>query len=206
MTSPTCWPSCAWADAGGGRLRGPITQGGLRPFLPSSVRKLAAARILLIPILLIAVVAVPAVERELEDQVGEASPLDPIIDSYESPNDTAQIFCNVSDPSPWPDANEASLVLQDCAAGKTYTLQRGKTIAVDLSTYGFTGFTIHDLTVSDSSILQTVTAPRTVSTFGDYFAVYRGVRSGRVDINAVWSYCGNGCSDSMRWEAIVQVT
>jgi hypothetical protein len=205
MTSPTCWPSCAWADASSERLRA-HNAGWAETVLPSNVRKLAVARILLIPVLLIAVVAVPAVERELEDQVGEASPLDPIIDWYESPNDTAQIFCNVSDPSPWPDANEASLVLQDCAAGKTYTLQRGETVAVDLSTYGFTGFTIHDLTVSDPSILQTVTAPSAVSTFGDYFAVYRGVRSGRVDINAVWSYCSDGCRDSMRWEATVLVT
>jgi len=75
-----------------------------------------------------------------------------------------------------------------------------------LAVPAFTGFTIHDLTVSDSSILQTVTAPKTVSTFGDYFAVYRGVRSGRVDVNALWSYCSNGCRDSMRWEATVQVT
>jgi hypothetical protein len=54
-------------------------------------------------------------------------------------------------------------------------------------------------------VLGTVTVPRTVSAFGDYFAVYRGVRSGRVDINALWSYCFNGCSDSMRWEASVRV-
>ncbi len=170
------------------------------------MRKLAVAGILLIPALVIAVVAASAVGGALDDQVGEANALDPVVDFYERPNDTPQLFCSWSDPSPWPYASASSLVLQDCAAGKKYTLPRGKTIAVDLSTYGFTGFAIHDLTVSDSSILQTVTAPRTVSTFGDYFAVYRAVGSGRVDINSLWSYCFNGCSDSLRWEATVQVT
>lgn len=170
------------------------------------MRKQAVAGILLIPALVIAVVAVSAVGTALDDQVGETNALDPIVDFYESPNDTPQLFCSLPDPSPWPDASATSLVLQDCAAGKTFTIARGKTIAVDLTTYGLTGFAIHDLTVSDSSILQTVTAPRTVSTFGDYYAVYRGVRSGRVDINALWSYCFNGCRDSMRWEATVQVT
>jgi hypothetical protein len=170
------------------------------------VRKRAVAGILLIPALVIAVVATSAVGRALDDQVGETNALDPIVDFYETPNDNPQLFCGLPDPSPWPDASASSLVLQDCAAGKTFTIARGKTIAVDLTTYGLTGFAIHDLTVSDSSILQTVTVPRTVSTFGDYFAVYRGVRSGRVDINALWSYCFNGCRDSMRWEATVQVT
>jgi hypothetical protein len=170
------------------------------------VRKLAVAGVLLIPALVIAVVAASAVGAALDDQVGETNALDPIVDFYERPNDTPQLFCSSSDPSPWPDASATSLVLQDCAAGKTYTIARGKTIAVDLTTSGLTGFTIHDLTVSDSSILQTVTAPKTVSTFGDYFAVYRGVRAGRVDINALWRYCFNGCSDSVRWEATVRVT
>jgi len=170
------------------------------------VRKQAVAGILLIPALVIAVVVVSAVGTAFDDQVGETNALDPIVDSYESPNDTPQFFCSLSDPSPLPDASATSLVLQDCDAGKTFSIARGKTIAVDLTTYGLTGFAIHDLAVSDSLILQTVTAPRTVSTFGDYFAVYQGVRSGRVDINALWSYCFNGCRDSMRWEATVQVT
>jgi hypothetical protein len=169
------------------------------------VRRLVVAGILLIPAL-IAVVASSVVGIALDDRAGETNGLDPVVDLYERPNDTPQLFCSWSDPSPLPDASATSLVLQDCAAGKTYTLPRGKTIAVDLSTYGFTGFAIHDLTVSDSSILQTVTAPRTVSTFGDYFAVYRAVRSGRVDLSALWRYCFNGCSDSLRWEATVQVT
>jgi hypothetical protein len=170
------------------------------------VRKLAVAGILLIPALVIVMVAASVVGRALDDQVGETNALEPVVDFYERPNDTPQIFCSWPDPSPWPDASGTSLVLQDCAAGKTYTLPRGKTIAVDLTTYGFTGFAIHDLTASDSSILQTVTPPRTVSTLGDYFAVYRAVRSGRAHISALWRYCFNGCSDSMRWEATVQVT
>ena len=170
------------------------------------MRKQAVAGILLIPALVIAIVATSAGGRALDDQVGEANALDPIVDFYESPNDTPHLFCSLPDPSPLPDASATSLVLQDCAAGKTFTIPSGKTIAVDLTTDGLTGFAMHDLTVSDSSILQTVTAPSTVSTVGDYFAVYRGVRSGRVDINAMWSYCVNGCRDSMRWEVTVQVT
>jgi hypothetical protein len=174
--------------------------------LAIKVRKQAVARILLISALLSAVVVVSAVGTALDDQVGETNALDPIIDFHEGPSDNPQLFCSLPDPSPRPEASATSLVLQDCAAGKTFTIALGRTIAVDLTPYGLTGFAIHDLTVSDSSILQTVTAPRTVSTSGDYFAVYRGVRSGRVDINAVWSYCFSGCGDSMRWEATVQVT
>ena len=170
------------------------------------MRKQAVAGILLIPALVIGVVVVSAVGTALDDQVGETNALDPIVDRYESPNDTPQVFCSLPDPSPSPDASAMSLVLQDCAAGKTFTIARGKTIAVDLTNYGLTGFAIRDLIVSDSSILQTVTAPRIVSASGDYFAVYRGVRSGRVDITALWSYCFNACRDSMRWEATVQVT
>ena len=169
------------------------------------MRKQAVAGILLIPALALAVVVVSPVATALDDQVGETNALDPIVDFYESPSDTPHLFCSLPDPSPLPDASATSLVLQDCAAGKTFTIARGKTIAVDLTTDGLMGFAIHGLTVSDSSILQTVTAPRTVSTSGDYFAVYRGVRSGRMEIDAVWSYCSNGCRDSMRWEATVQV-
>lgn len=170
------------------------------------MRKLAFAGTLLIAALITAVVAASAIGRALDDQVGETSSLDPIVDFWESPNDTPQLFCSSSDPNPLPEASAASLVLQDCAAGNSYTLPRGKTLAVDLTTSGFSGFTIHGLTVSDSSILQTVTAPASVSASGDYFAVFRAIRSGRVDINALWRYCSNGCRDSMRWEATVQVT
>lgn len=170
------------------------------------MRKLAIAGVLLICALVLAVVAASALGRALDEQVGETSSLDPIVDFYERPNDTPQVFCNSPDPNPWPQASGTSLVLQDCSAGKTYTLRRGGTLAVDLTTDGFTGFAIHDLTVSDSSILQAVTAPKTVSGFGDYFAVYRAVGSGRVDLNALWRYCSNGCSDSLRWEATVRVT
>lgn len=171
------------------------------------MRKLAVAGVLLIPALVVVGVAAAAIGTALDDQIGETSTLDPVVDVYERPNDTPQQFCYSSDPRPWPDAVGASLVLQDCAAGKTYGVRRGSTIAVDLSTFGFDGFDIHGLTVSDSSILQTVAAPKTAGTFGDYVAVYRAVRTGRVDINALWRYCSDGqCADSVRWEATVVVT
>ena len=172
------------------------------------MRKLAIAGILLIPAVIVVGVAAAAVATALDDRVGETSLLDPMVDFYERPNDTPQLFCSSPDPKPWPpDANSASLVLQDCAVGKTYTLARGRTVAVDLTPDGFPGFQIHGLTVSDSSILQTVDAPKIVSSFGDYFGVYRGVRSGRVDISALWRYCANGsCDDSLRWEVTVEVS
>jgi hypothetical protein len=149
--------------------------------------------------------AATVVGTALDDRVGETDALDPAVDFYERPNDTPQLFCSWPDTQSVAEVSDASLVLQDCAAGKTYTVPRGRTIGVDLTTYGFDGFDIHDLRVSDSSILETI-VPRTLSITGDYIAVYRGIRSGRASISALWRYCFNGnCNDSLRWEATVQV-
>lgn len=169
------------------------------------MRKLAIAGTLLIPALVLAAVAATAVGTTLDDRIGEADRLDPIVDFTERPNDTPQLFCNMPDTNPVAEVSGASLVLQDCAAGKTYAIKRGSTVGVDLTTDGFDGFEIHDLTVSDPSIVQTV-VPKTVSISGDYIAVYRGIRRGRVNISALYRYCSNGnCEDSLRWEAAVQV-
>ena len=130
-----------------------------------------------------------------------------IADPFEGLDDDPQIFCSQPDPKPLPESGRASLVLQDCAAGKVNALSRGGTIAIDLTgsstadgTYDF-----RNLSVSDPSILQTVVAPKVMD--ADYFAVYRGVRGGRVTITATYRYCVNGkCADSMLWETKVQVT
>ena len=170
------------------------------------MHKRPVAGLLLIPALVVAVVAAVVVTN-----------LGRIVDRFETPNDDPQFFCSLPDPSPVAEANGTSLVLQGCAAGKTYTLPRGGTIAIDLASGGGldSGAEFHDLTVSDPSILQTVSAPRTIDAstrdgtpgrHSDYFAVYRGIRTGRVTITALYRTCFNtSCNDTFQWEVTVQV-
>ena len=139
-----------------------------------------------------------------------------IADRFERPDDDPQFFCNMPDPSPVAEANATSLLLQDCAAGKTFTLPRGETIAIDLATGGRfdPGAEFHDLAVTDRSILQTVSAPRTIDVGTrdgtpafDYFAIYQAVHSGRVTISALYRRCFDGkCYEPVQWEATVQVS
>lgn len=155
----------------------------------------AVAGLLLISALVVAVVAVVAVTNR-----------EGIADRFERLDDDPQIFCSQPDPIPVAQSSGASLVLQDCAAGKTNTVSRGGTIAVDLTGWSTADTTdeFRNLHVSDPSILQTVIAPKV--TGADYFAVYQGVRSGGVTITAVDRYCSSGkCEDSMLWETTVQV-
>lgn len=169
------------------------------------MRKRTLAAVLLIPAVILAVLAVVLVTNR-----------DRIADRFETPNDDPQFFCSMPDPSPVAEANAPSLLLQDCAAGKTFTLPRGETIAIDLATGGRLdlGAEFHDLAVSDRSILQTVSAPRTIDSgtrdgtpVFDYFAIYKGVHSGRVTISALYRTCFHGsCNDTFRWEATVQVS
>ncbi len=161
------------------------------------MHKRAVGSLLLIPALGVAVVAAVVVTN-----------LGRIVDRFETPNDDPQFFCSLPDPSP---------VAEGCAAGKTYTLPRGGTIAIDLASGGGldSGAEFHDLTVSDPSILQTVSAPRTIDAstrdgtpgrHSDYFAVYRGIRTGRVTITALYRTCFNtSCNDTFQWEVTVQV-
>src|SRR5712692_10097461 len=76
-----------------------------------------------------------------------------IVDRFETPNDDPQVFCSLPDPSPVAEAT-----------GGCFD----------------SGAEFHDLTVSDPSILQTVSAPRTIDAstrdgtparHSDYFAV-----------------------------------
>ncbi|HKW06032.1 MAG TPA: hypothetical protein VJS19_00525 [Candidatus Dormibacteraeota bacterium] len=172
------------------------------------MNKLALAGILLVPALVLIAVGSGAVGTALDDRVAEDGPLEPFVDFYDKPADNPQLFCFARDPNPVTDLSGAGLVLQDCAAGKTFTVSRGTTIGVDLTNSGFDGFEIHDLVVSDWSILQTVEAPRTFpTTTGDYVAVYRASRSGRATISALFRYCnGHSCVDSLRWITTVRVS
>lgn len=141
-----------------------------------------------------------------------------IIDRFESPNDDPGVFCSSPDPSPVAETNAASLILQGCSAGKTYSLPRGGTIAIDLASGGRldSGAEFHGLTISDRSILETVIAPKTIEASTgdgaqhallDYFALYRGIRSGNATISALYRVCLNStCNDTFRWEAFVRVS
>lgn len=141
-----------------------------------------------------------------------------IIDLLRGPSDDPSLLCQSADPSPLTEVSNADLVLQACAAGKTFTIRRGDTIAVDLTGSGGvdTSGTFHNLTVSDSSILSTVVAPKTIALnirngtrgrFFDYLSIYRAVRTGRATISALLNTCWNGgCNDTNRWRATVQVT
>ena len=79
-----------------------------------------------------------------------------IINLIKGPSDDPSLLCRSVDPSPVAEVNDAQLVLQACATGKTFTITRGETIAVGLTGSGgpdATG-TFHDLSVSDSSVLD----------------------------------------------------
>lgn len=62
-------------------------------------------------------------------------------DRFEGLDDDPQIFCSEPDPKPAAEGSGASLVLQDCAAGKINTVARGGTIAVDLAGWSTTDAT-----------------------------------------------------------------
>src|SRR5260370_40465119 len=118
------------------------------------MHKRTVGGLLLIPALVVAVVAAVVVTNLVR-----------IVDRFETPSDDPPFFCSLPDPSPVAEANGTSLVLQGCAAGKTYTLPRGGTVAIDLASGGGldSGAEVHDLTVSEPSILQTVPAPRRIA-------------------------------------------
>ena len=140
-----------------------------------------------------------------------------IVDFLRGPSDDPSLLCTQPDPSPVAEADGAQVVLQACAAGTTFKIQRGETVAVDLTGSGGvdTSGTFHDLTVSDSWILSTVVTPNTIylnmrngerGRFFDFFAVYKGARSGRATISALLSTCVNvRCKDTNRWRASVEV-
>jgi len=131
------------------------------------------------------------------------------------PVDDPSYFCGTPDPSP-PTTISAALVLQECAAAKTFTLEKGQTVALDLS--GWAGVDTSDrwkdVTVSDTSVLSTVSGPAQIevaSTFRrvDEVAIYRAAKSGRATISAVKQRCGgitSSCDKGHGWHATVRVS
>jgi hypothetical protein len=120
-------------------------------------------------------------------------------------------FCGTPDPSPVADLG-TTMVLQECSAGKTVTIKRGETIAVDLQqSHGVDiGSDWHDLGVSDLSVLGTVVAPtsRDSRLRSDEIAAYRALEAGQSTISAVlvqYSGSSDRYDRGHRWSVTVQV-
>ncbi len=134
-----------------------------------------------------------------------------IIHLIEGPSDEPSLLCRSADPSPVAELSDAQLVLQACAAGTSFTITRGETIAVDLTGSGGVDetSTFHQLSLSNSSILATVVSPRTIyssSRGGTQGRFFDGMRSGQTAISALLNSCLNGgCYDTNRRRATVNV-
>jgi hypothetical protein len=120
-------------------------------------------------------------------------------------------FCSTPDPTPVVNLN-ATVVLQECSAGKTVTISQGATIAVDLQNFfGVdTSDDWHDLGISDSSVLETVVSPssRGIRPRSDEIAVYRALRVGQSTISAVLRHSGGGggYARGHLWSVTIRVT
>lgn len=124
------------------------------------------------------------------------------------PNDYS---CNVADPTPLTDIRSRYL-LQECAAGKSFAISRGETIAIDLQNhYGVDTYEEwRDLSAADSSVLGTVEAPTRIGLRprSDEVAVYAGLRSGVSEVTATRYSCGSfgTCGGRQRWRVKVRVS
>src|SRR5712692_5426374 len=132
-----------------------------------------------------------------------------------APIDDPSYFCGVPDPSPVTSTAD-SIVLQDCAAGKTFTVAKGQSVAIDLqggnAVDTWTQWT--DVTVSDGQVLSTVTAPARVRGVPpqrlDEVAVYRAAQTGEATLSAVEQSCtangGPKCDRGHLWSVTVRVS
>ncbi|HEX7264014.1 MAG TPA: hypothetical protein VF383_07530 [Candidatus Dormibacteraeota bacterium] len=137
---------------------------------------------------------------------------DEILNFILGPVDDPQYFCVTPDPSPLADVG-SSTVVQECSAGKTVSIGRGETIAVDLPNSPGVDQTRtwHDFRVSDGSVLQTVIAPTTRGDRrrSDLLAVYRAVKSGRSSISVMQLVCGaigGACGRDHLWKVTIQAS
>jgi len=131
-----------------------------------------------------------------------------------APIDDPSYFCGAPDPSPVTSI-AATSILQDCAAGKTFTIAKGQAIAVDLQGGNgvdtWTQWT--DVTVSDTDVLSTVGAPARIRGFPpqrlDEVAVYRAIKTGQATLSAVEQWCtangGGSCRRGYRWSVTIRV-
>jgi hypothetical protein len=144
--------------------------------------------------------------------LGLATSGDQLLNFILGPVDDLSYFCNAPDPGPVAHIG-SSTVLQECSAGKTVTIKRGETVAVDLpNSYGVdTSDEWHDFSVSDQSVLGMVVAPtrRDTHSRSDEIAVYRALKSGQSTISAVLVHCGGHlgrCGRGHRWKTTVEVS
>ena len=147
-----------------------------------------------------------------------------IYSAFFAPIEDPSYFCDASYRAMHPDLSHASpiaatILVNDCAAGKTYQLTQGQTIGVDLLAYDHgvdstTAWT--DVTVSNYQVLNTVRAPARVRVpvvKGFYpvheVAVYRAAKPGEVTLTATEHFCrggpGGGCDQGHRWSVTVRV-
>ena len=133
-----------------------------------------------------------------------------------APVNDPSYFCGAPDPSPVTSI-AASTILQDCAAGKTFTVAKGETIVVDLA--GYTGIDTYglwgDLMVSDNHVLRTVSPPARIRGTPplqfrlDEVAVYQAGQTGEATLSAVEQGCtanfGGHCGRGHLWSVTIRV-
>jgi len=129
------------------------------------------------------------------------------------PIDDPGYFCNRPDLAPGPGIS-ASIILQECAIGKTIYLRPGETVAIDLQTLGGidTSTQWFSVGVSDTSLLVAELAPQSVRgpySRQDTVAIFRAQRTGVATIHAVLKQCtanfGGGCDRGYLWTVTIQV-
>jgi hypothetical protein len=133
---------------------------------------------------------------------------DQVLNFILGPVDNPQYFCSIPDPSPVTELG-SSTILQECSAGKTVSIGRGETIAIELPYGGTDSITTwHDFHVSDESVLQTVVAPTNTSYRGrsEEIALYRAAKTGQSRISAVQTTCFRSCGRDHRWMVTVEVS
>lgn len=123
-------------------------------------------------------------------------------------NDPPDYVCTPPDTAPMAGFGAAS-VLQECATGKTFTISRGQTIAVDLQeAHGVDSSSVwRDFSVSDPSVLEIAAGPENlgIQPRSDEVATYVGLRTGVSDLSAFFHSCSVGCDVGKRWRVIVRV-
>jgi hypothetical protein len=136
--------------------------------------------------------------------------------AFIAPIDDPSYFCQVPDPSPVTSIAPTA-ILGVCAAGKTFTLVKGQTIAVDLwGGYGVdTSTEWTDLAVSDPHVLSAVSAPARVGVARqriDEVAAYRAAQSGQATLSAVEQWCTANltcrcsCRQGHLWSVSIRVS
>jgi len=131
-----------------------------------------------------------------------------------APIDDPSHFCQAPDPSPIASI-AASVVLEDCAAGKTVSVAKDQIVAIDLQNARgvdtWTQWT--DLSISDGQVLSTVSGLTQLAgeppVREDDVALFRAMEPGQATITVLAQYCtangGGSCGRSYLWRVTVRV-